>query len=159
MEESIAIRPNPLQIGDKAMTLRPDAHDQESPDRADPQTAGAGDSEAVEFEGLVERCMGNLAFVERVLGKFQERFPQQVAELEGLLETKDAERLATVAHRMKGNSANVSATGLQQIAAEIEDLCREGRVGEVAPHVDRLRHEWARYLDCSARLLSAAGVP
>ena len=40
----------------------------------------------------------------------------------------DAEQIARIAHRIKGTSANVSAKGLQQAAAEIEDLSHAGRV-------------------------------
>ena len=140
------------------MTPRSDARGKESPDRSGGQTVGAGDSQAIEFESLVDRCMGNLEFAERVLEMFQEQFPQQVAELERLLETEDVERLANVAHRMKGNSANVSAPGLHQIVAKIEDLCRADRVGEVSIHIDRLHHELARYLDRSAQLLGTVNV-
>jgi len=103
--------------------------------------------------------MGNLDFVERVLERFQQRFPQQLAELERLLETEDAEQLALAAHRIKGNSANVSATGLEQVAAEIEASCRANRLGEIPRHVDRLQREWARYVDCSAQRRPAKDHP
>lgn len=141
------------------MIPSPNPSDADFPDGADPPAAESCRFEAVDFEGLLERCMGNLDFVERVLAKFQERFPQQLAELERLLETKDAEQLALAAHRMKGNSANVSATGLQQVAAEIEELSRADRMGEIPVRVDRLRREWARYVDCSAQRPSANNRP
>jgi len=129
------------------------------PDRADPPGPESCRFEAIDFEGLLERCMGNLDFVERVLERFQQRFPQQLAELERLLEMEDAEQLALAAHRMKGNSANVSARGLQQVAAEIEGLCRGNRLGEIPRHVDRLHREWARYVDCSAQRRPAKDRP
>ncbi len=141
------------------MTSSPNVQNIESPDRTDPQTAGASNSQVVEFDDLVERCMGNLDFVERVLEKFQEGFPRQVAELESLLETRDSEGIAAIAHRMKGNSANVSATGLHRVAVEIEELCRANRMGEIPARVDRLRRELARYVDCSAQRLLANDCP
>ncbi len=158
-EESIAIQKNTFQIGTTAMTLSPNTQDIESLDHADPGTAGESDSPVLEFDDLVERCMGNLDFVEKVLEKFEEGFPQQVEELESLLETRDADQLAAVAHRMKGNSANVSATGLYRVATEIEGLCRANRIGEIPARVDRLRREWDRYVDCSAQRLLANGCP
>jgi Amt family ammonium transporter len=128
-------------------------------DRAAPPRPESRRFEAIDFESLLERCMGNLDFVERVLERFQERFPQQLAELERLLETKDAEQLAMAAHRIKGNSANVSATGLHRVAGEIEGLCRANRLGEIPRHVDRLHREWARYVDCSAQRRPAKERP
>ena len=109
---------------------------------------------AIDLDGLLERCMGNLDFVERVLQKFQEWFPQELAELERALKLEDAEQLGRTAHRIRGNSANISAAGLEHAAAEIETLCRSGRLEEIPKQVDCLRNEWARYLAQSPSMRS-----
>ena len=102
--------------------------------------------QVVNLEELLERCMGNLDLVERVLQKFQETFPQELAKLESALEIGNAEQLAHVVHRVKGISASISAAGLQRAAAELEGLCCAGRMGDVPRQIDRLRREWTRYL-------------
>jgi HPt (histidine-containing phosphotransfer) domain-containing protein len=103
--------------------------------------------DAFEFDELVERCMGNLEFVERVLAKFQQRFGENLEELEKALEAYDPEGIVQVAHRLKGESANVAAGGLRDHAAEIERLGREGRVSDIPPCLAQLRTEWSHFTE------------
>jgi HPt (histidine-containing phosphotransfer) domain-containing protein len=111
------------------------------------------DSQVLDIEGLCHRCMDNIDFVQRVLEKFEQHIPEELAELEQVLSLGDAERVARVAHRIKGTSANVSANRLERAAAEIEELGRMGRVADVPPQLEHLRSEWKRYLNCAAQLL------
>jgi len=60
------------------------------------------------------------------------------------LERADMEGLARVAHRVRGSSATVSAEGLAQAAAEIEDASRAGQVTDVPVRIERLRDEWRK---------------
>lgn len=127
-----------------------------SPSDADPgravdrPAAAATQPEVLDLDALVERCMGNIDFVQRILAKFQQRFPEDLAELERVLEIEDSGEVARVAHRIKGASATVSADGLQHAAAEIERLGREGRTADVPAGIEQLRRQWDRYLDHSA---------
>jgi HPt (histidine-containing phosphotransfer) domain-containing protein len=103
--------------------------------------------EVLDVWALCDRCMGNLDLVERVLDKFETRLPDELAELERVLEQDDAAKIALVAHRIKGNSSNVSAIGLRHAAAEIEDLSRAGRVADARVELSGLRSEWKRYME------------
>jgi HPt (histidine-containing phosphotransfer) domain-containing protein len=114
------------------------------------------DSDVLDLQGLCDRCMGNLNLVERVLDKFEQHLPGELAELEQVLELGDAARIAQVAHRIKGNSSSVSAAGLQRAAAAIEDLSRAGRVADVPARLPSLYEQWRRYVDCRATLRPAA---
>ena len=119
---------------------------------ADDDTPASGDAsessdpQVVDLDELLGRCMGNLDLVERVLQKFQDTFPGELAELESAFEAGSAEQLTRTAHRIKGTSASVSVVGLQHAAAELEELCCAGRMKDVPGQIDRLRHEWNRYL-------------
>ncbi len=104
--------------------------------------------EVLDLQGLCERCMGNLDLVERVLDKFDKRLPDELAELERVIELGDAANTALVAHRIKGNSSNVSASGLQQAAADIEDLSRLGRMADTQVPLRNLHEQWQRYVAC-----------
>jgi len=95
----------------------------------------------------LNRCMGNIDLVQRVLEKFQQQIPADVADLEKALELGDAERLARIAHRVKGSSATMSAEGLAQAAAEIENASREGRMTDVPVCIERLRDEWRKLVE------------
>ncbi|MGA2253257.1 MAG: Hpt domain-containing protein [Thermoguttaceae bacterium] len=117
---------------------------------------GPSNANVLDLQGLCDRCMGNLDLVERVLEKFEQRLPKELAELEHDLQIGDAAKIALVAHRIKGNASNISATGLQQAAAEIEDLSRAGRVADVHAPLRTLREQWQRYVDCRATIRPAA---
>jgi HPt (histidine-containing phosphotransfer) domain-containing protein len=109
-----------------------------------PATAPPSSSEILDWEALQNRCMGNLELVERVLDKFQQRLPEELRELESALERGDTERIAGVAHRIKGTSASISATALQHAAAELEELSRADRRQELPARFGLLQSEWAR---------------
>lgn len=89
--------------------------------------------------------MGNLELVHRVLSKFQVRFPEEMAEIQKALETGDVEHVARVAHRVKGTSASVSANGLTQAAAELEELTRSGSGNNFTVCLNRLDTEWNKF--------------
>ena len=123
---------------------------------ASPAMLGPSYAEVLDLQGLCDRCLGNLDLVERVLDKFEQRLPAELAELESVLELGDAAKIALVAHRIKGNAANISAEGLRQAATEIEDLSRAGRVADIPGRLRNLRGQWQRYIDCRAALRPSA---
>ncbi len=112
----------------------------------------------LDFEELLERCMGNIEFAERVLAKFQQRLGEDLEELEKGLHAEDAPAIARVAHRLKGASANVAARGVLRRAVEIEQLGRARRVSEIPSQVEELRREWARFGDSVSALRLSAVV-
>jgi HPt (histidine-containing phosphotransfer) domain-containing protein len=120
--------------------------------RGDSPTCHPFDSEVLDVQGLSDRCLGNLELVERVLSRFETHLPRELAELERLMEVGDTDQLTLAAHRIKGSSSNVSAAGLQRVAAEIEDLTRAGRVEDIPAKFRNLREQWQRYVDCRAAL-------
>ena len=97
-------------------------------------------------DALLERCLGNLDFVERILAGFQKRAGQDLEELERVVAGRDVEAVVQIAHRIKGSSANVSAEGLRHEAETIEALGRAGCLDDIPAQFARLRHEWERYL-------------
>jgi HPt (histidine-containing phosphotransfer) domain-containing protein len=120
------------------------------------QAAGLSSSEVLNLEELRNRCMGNIQLVQRVLEKFQQRLPEELAALENALDLNDTEQVARVAHRVKGTSASVSAKGLAQAAAEIENTSRAGCATDIPGRIEHLRDEWEKYLDYAVTLLSAS---
>jgi HPt (histidine-containing phosphotransfer) domain-containing protein len=114
------------------------------------QSPSLADIDVLDLDALRHRCMDNLDFVQRILEKFQEQMPEQVAELERLLSIQDTKQLALVAHRIKGTSANVAAGILQHVAAEIEELGRAGRVAEIQGQMIRLHDAWEQFTSHAA---------
>jgi HPt (histidine-containing phosphotransfer) domain-containing protein len=118
----------------------------------DDVASGRGDREVthpdvaiIDFSDLVARCTGNLAFAERILAKFEQRLEEDLVLLEKEVDQHDAAAVASVAHRLKGASANVSATRLSDVFARMERLGRTAQLQQVPECMDELRREWSRF--------------
>ncbi len=133
------------------MTPKPDTGNPSRGVAAGQPSADSFPSEVLDWKVLCDRCLGNIDLVQRVLKKFEQRLPQELAELERALSLGDTEQVARVAHRIKGSSANVSAEGLERAAEEVEGSSRAGCVADIPQHIDRLQSEWQRYRDYAAR--------
>ncbi len=103
-------------------------------------------------EDLLERCLGNLEFAERVLAKFQTQCQADLAALEQASATGDTEQVASLAHRMMGASANAAAVGIREQAAGIERAARHRCVEEIPSRMENLKREWSRFALAASRL-------
>jgi HPt (histidine-containing phosphotransfer) domain-containing protein len=110
------------------------------------------DVNVLDVQELLERCMGQLDFAERILGKLCSRLDDDVDALEQALSQNDAGAVAMIAHRLKGSAANAAAHRLRNEAAEIEGLARGSRLAELPSRIGRLRDEQARLRKCAASL-------
>jgi HPt (histidine-containing phosphotransfer) domain-containing protein len=119
-------------------------------------TLAAAPPAALDAKGLVDRCLGNLEFVETVLRKYQERFPQDVSQLRSIAASGDASQLVKTAHRLKGAAVTVGATGLSTVLAEIEALGRANQLPQLPECLDRLEPEWQRFREEVIDLLGQA---
>lgn len=89
----------------------------------------ASEDHTNEIEGfdereLLERLCGDKELCKEILELFCEEFPATLAEMRAALAAEDWERLAHVAHSLKGVSANISAHSLADVAAEMERTAR-----------------------------------
>ena len=122
-------------------------------------TSTASTHEVLNIDELLARCLGNISFATRMLAKFQDRFEQDLLELDKAILAQDTEAVARIAHRIKGASANVAAAQLHESSAEIEQSGRARRLSDISTGVDRLRQEWSRFVDHTSSLeLSSWGA-
>jgi HPt (histidine-containing phosphotransfer) domain-containing protein len=140
------------------VTPNPNTCREDSADAATEQAVDSAASNILDVDGLINRCMGNIELAQRVLEKFQQRLPEELAELESALERGNTDEVARVAHRLRGSSASVSAEGIMQAAAEVEDVSREGRAKDIPVCLEHLRKEWQRYLDHPVALSASGAV-
>jgi HPt (histidine-containing phosphotransfer) domain-containing protein len=110
--------------------------------------------EPIDFDDLVERCLGNLDFVDRVLTRFQAQFDGDFRRLQDACQASDPTEIARVAHLLKGFATSVPARTLQQVAGRIENLGRTAQLDDIPGHLDILENEWTRFVD-HATLLAA----
>ncbi|MDY6909720.1 MAG: response regulator [Thermodesulfobacteriota bacterium] len=95
-------------------------------------TGSVPDSRKIlDWESLVLRLGGDVELAQDILVGFIEDAPKQMAALRAALEAGDAEALRRNAHTLKGSSANVSATALQDAAFAMESAGVRGD-GEAA---------------------------
>jgi two-component system sensor histidine kinase/response regulator len=88
--------------------------------------------EPVDRIAFLERLGGDEELMVDVIRLFLEDCPQRLADVKAAVDQRDAERLRTSAHALKGAAANLSAGGLFQAAAILERLGAEARL-DAAP--------------------------
>jgi HPt (histidine-containing phosphotransfer) domain-containing protein len=126
------------------MTHPPNYCDIDSESTDGERKEAIANAEILDYDALINRCMGNLDFVNRVLTKFHERLPIDFREMEQAVARQDTQLVASVAHRIKGSVANISAKSLHIIAQEIEDMGRAGCLDDIPARIEAFRKEWER---------------
>lgn len=102
-------------------------------------------ADVLDVEDLLARCLGNVEFAQRILAKFEQRCDEDLEELEKAVFGSDSESVARLAHRLKGASANASASRLQRHASEIERAARNRSLDGVPASLESLKEEWRRF--------------
>jgi len=112
------------------------------------------DAPSIDLQDLIDRCLGNLSLVERIVAKFEATSDRDLADLETAILNQDSHAAALVAHRIKGASANISAQRLRQRAENIEKLARQGSFCQIEKAVEELRDERSRFAEAFAFVAS-----
>lgn len=96
----------------------------------------------IDVEGALERFMGNSSLLDRFLNNFlddptYENLKQAVAE-------KDAEKMLSTSHLLKGMCANLSMTNLTELFTRQVRLLRENRQDDAAAMMNEIDAEYKR---------------
>jgi len=83
-------------------------------------------SSAFDYDGLLERLMGNEVLAKRVLTRFVEDTPQQLAALANAIQNADSKAAHLHAHSIKGAAANIGGVSMAATAKKLEDLGNSG---------------------------------
>jgi HPt (histidine-containing phosphotransfer) domain-containing protein len=89
---------------------------------------------------------GDAAFVSEIVQMFREDTPPNLDQLDASIARGDAERLAKVAHGLKGSAANFGAKPFRALAERIEAIAKAGDLGPAPAAVVELRAEYARIM-------------
>lgn len=84
-------------------------------------SAGA---EPFDREELMERLEGDTELLVAIVDIFLGRLPITLSEIGEAVRSRDSERLAESAHRLKGSSANFSAGPVYETCARLEEMAR-----------------------------------
>jgi HPt (histidine-containing phosphotransfer) domain-containing protein len=94
------------------------------------------------FDGL-KQAIGS-EYIAELVGAFVEEAPTLIAQLRPALEAQDIETFRRAAHSLKSNAATFGATGLFELARELELMAREGRLGEAGHRIPDLEEAFER---------------
>lgn len=123
-------------------------------DKAPPvQVCLAERTMGIAFDELLDRCLGNLAFAERILASFEQRVAPDLAEIEAALDADDHARAARLAHQLRGSAANASAGPIEALCGELEQFARREDLGAARRCLLRLDDQWQRFREARAELL------
>jgi HPt (histidine-containing phosphotransfer) domain-containing protein len=81
-----------------------------------------------------------------MFGEYKSHLLERVLEIKNALQEGDANRLARLAHNLKGISLNFSANPLADIALHLEEICMRENLSLAPPLVSHLETE-ARRVD------------
>ena len=84
--------------------------------------------EALDLDELTERLGGDTKLVAEVIHLFLEDAPIGLVSMKAAVDRRDADKIRTTAHALKGAAANVSAMRLFEAANILERLGAEGRL-------------------------------
>jgi len=74
----------------------------------------------IAYQFALERVGGDESFLEELLGLYFEDFPKKIEQLQMAIEQKKFELIRKLGHSLKGSSATLSLTFLQEASFQME---------------------------------------
>ncbi len=115
----------------------------------------------LDADALLRRCFGKVSLAEKLVGKLLARLDGDLGEIGAALDDGSCERLASLAHKLKGAAANLAAEPIRRNAAEIEARARsadlEGARGSLAGLEREVKRFLAADVPASIRAFAKAG--
>ncbi|MFZ5812074.1 MAG: ATP-binding protein, partial [Thermodesulfobacteriota bacterium] len=90
------------------------------------QVSEQDDPEVLDYAWLLEKARGNAAFVHKLFAAFVEEKPGMLGDMRQALSAGDLERLAFLAHSLKGAAATMGAKTLSAAAKNLDVTARTG---------------------------------
>jgi HPt (histidine-containing phosphotransfer) domain-containing protein len=98
----------------------------------------------LDLPALKRNFADDMAFVARLLVKFESRYPDQLQAVRDALARGDGTAAGEAAHRLAGETSVFYATAARQAALHVEDLARGGHIGEASGACEALHEELGR---------------
>ena len=127
------------------------------PERAAPPGAApTAEREPIDRPALLDRLGGDEGLLTEVSRVFLEDCPGRLAAIRSAIEARDADRVRTSAHALKGAAANLSARGLFEAASTLERLGAESRLDAAEAASRLVAAEASNVMDALRREMSVA---
>lgn len=101
-------------------------------------------SEAFDENALMDRVDDDTEFLEETIALLDEDCPALLEQIRTAATSRDAEKLAKVAHTLKGMLANFCAEPAETAARKLEMMGREGQLTDVEAATDQMQTETRR---------------
>lgn len=85
-----------------------------------------GQDPIINYQELLNRCMGKTELVKKILGRFQETMPLRIEEIQASCTQGDPEQIRALGHAIKGVAANISAESFRAAAERMEHAAKSG---------------------------------
>lgn len=99
----------------------------------------------LDLDGTLQNLGGDPELYREILDFFMEMVPQQLDDLQQVLEAGDVPAVDLQAHAMKGGGANVGAVRLTATARDLEMLAKAGSLEGGAELVAQMRRDFAEF--------------
>jgi PAS domain S-box-containing protein len=90
--------------------------------------------------------IGNLSILQRIVNKYREDTPKQIAKLEQAINNNDTATAERAAHSIKGSSRSIGAMRLGQAAFQLERQAKDTELTNLLPNVGQLQNEFSALL-------------
>ena len=105
------------------------------------QTISSTDALPVDFESALVHFSGDRDFMMTMFSHYKEQLRERVNEFHSALQDRDSNRLARLAHNLKGVSLNFSADRLANITLQLEEICKHEDLTAAPSLVAQLEEE------------------
>jgi ammonium transporter, Amt family len=109
-----------------------------------PLTKPAELHQPIDAAALLNRCVGDAAFVQLVLEKFRSTSASMLNTISQAIDAGDAAQMGRGAHSLKGAAANLSAEQVRSVAGRLEELGHQGELELAEQSLAELKQELAR---------------
>jgi HPt (histidine-containing phosphotransfer) domain-containing protein len=105
----------------------------------------ASNAEALDYQAIVDRCMGKQDLARRLIGNFLDKLDDEMARIKHLLEQQAWTEAWQAAHKVKGAAAVLEAKRLRACLEDLELNLRQGvavEIGTVTAELDQTSREY-----------------
>ena len=107
----------------------------------EPKEEAKEDEGPIDVSGLMERVFNDREFLAELIGLFHEDGPALLSQLREAISHQNGPASAKTAHTLKGTVGNFCAAKAQQLACEVELLCKEQDFDRAAESLAALESE------------------
>ncbi|MCG8672100.1 MAG: response regulator [Pseudomonadales bacterium] len=111
------------------------------------------DNDCWDRERALKRVRGKEERLDVLLSMYAEKAERQLEEIKRLLESSDMEGLASLAHAIKGSTANLGAIDVYEDSAAVEMAARQNDPEAAAENVDKLNASTYHFLSLVSHYL------